>query len=143
LGALEKDGGGEFTSGGAGGAVGGGVGARRGKALGFYRGDLTGDVAVTTEIPPSTTTSAGARTTGCRRWTDDPRRAPGQYGVVRCARLREDSEEPRGAAHGEGHASAGHAARERARRRGAVRRRPGLDVLLVPCLSTFFSKNLY
>jgi hypothetical protein len=29
LGALEKDGGGEFTGGGAGGVVGGGVGARR------------------------------------------------------------------------------------------------------------------
>jgi hypothetical protein len=31
---------------------GGGVGARRGKALFFYRRDLTGDVAVTTEMPP-------------------------------------------------------------------------------------------
>jgi hypothetical protein len=32
--------------------VGSGVGVRRGKALGFYRGGLTGDVAVTMEIPP-------------------------------------------------------------------------------------------
>jgi hypothetical protein len=51
LGALEKDGGGEFTGGGAGGAVGGGVDARRGKALSFYRRDLTSDVAVPAEIP--------------------------------------------------------------------------------------------
>jgi hypothetical protein len=40
------------SSGGVGGTVGGSFGVRRGKALGFYRGGLTGDVAVTAEIPP-------------------------------------------------------------------------------------------
>jgi hypothetical protein len=98
----------------------------------------------------STATSAGARTAECRRWTSGPRQAPGRYGATQHARAREDSEEPRGAAHGGGArlgrrvvlggAWCGCLGRP-ARGRGAAAPWPGH--LLVPCLSAFFSKNLY
>jgi hypothetical protein len=50
--ATEMAGGGGAPAAARGGGGGGGVSARRGKPLGFYRRDLTGDVVVTTEMPP-------------------------------------------------------------------------------------------
>jgi hypothetical protein len=120
------------------------------------RAHSSDDVVMAQDAHRSTAPSAGARTTGCRRRTAGLRRAPGQYGAARHARPQEDSEEPRGAAHGRSVPRAAVAlggagvdveadrrvavARGRAQRR--ARRRPGVHVLLVHYLSEFFSKNL-
>jgi hypothetical protein len=82
---------------------GSGVGARRGKRATFIGGCLAGDVVVTAEIPPWYG-NLGRHAYGGALPTD--RRSVAHTGTVRRgrrrARPREDSEEPRGAAHGEG-----------------------------------------
>jgi hypothetical protein len=117
LGALEKWRGGEFAGGRQWRARRRAVTARGRAWLGFYRRDPSGDVAVTTREAPGGLRGAS----GCGAW-----------GGATLGRRRPWA--ARGA-----DAEAG---RRAAVDRGRARRHPGLNVLLVHCLSTFFSKNL-
>jgi hypothetical protein len=108
LGALEKGRGGELADGRQWRARRRAVAARGRAWLGLYRRNpLRWHCDDDARCLRSTVASVGARTAGCRRRTAGPRRAPGRYGAARRVRPREDSEEPRGAVHGEVRTSGG------------------------------------